>query len=65
MKVSAIITATIKVYVDGNWQDECAISQVHKQAKEAALKKLAAISSIKGLIITKPTVESITLEEFK
>ena len=40
MKIKAIMRIELEVHVEGQWEDSCQISQVKKQAKDEAMRKL-------------------------
>ena len=67
VRANASVTLTIRVENCGAWGSECEISQVHKQAKDAAIDRVrrAFAHSSFGTVtlVGEPKVTSVIVEE--
>ena len=69
--VRAVVTCTVEVTVDDSWGGDCPMSQVSKQARVSAERRLKLVGSAaagfkddqKVRFVGEPTVKAIIVEE--
>lgn len=60
----ATCTLTIEVYSLGSWGGECALSQIHKQAAEAAIGRIQRLETQHNFrLVGEPDVKAIITEK--
>lgn len=58
---SVKVTLTVEIEVRGKWGDDCSLSQVYRQAEEAARGQIRNAVGRFGTIVGTPKIEAVVV----